>query len=162
MTERISRDEMFMSIAFIVAKRGTCNRAYVGAVLTSQNRIISIGYNGAPSGKPHCDEAGHNLINGHCTNAVHAEDNCCYFGWQILQPWYPKEDMSVNIHLHDFNKDLVLYVTHEPCWNCLRKIVANLDQLQITKIVYQNDYGVDKTKIDFCKEWGVELVQYVK
>lgn len=53
--ERISRDQMLMEIAEIVAKRGTCNRLQVGAVISKGGRIISTGYNGVPSGLPHCE-----------------------------------------------------------------------------------------------------------
>lgn len=52
---RISRDQMLMDIAEVVAKRGTCNRLQVGAVISKEGRIISTGYNGVPSGLPHCN-----------------------------------------------------------------------------------------------------------
>lgn len=53
--ERISRDEMLMEMAFVVAKRATCSRAHVGCVISRDGRIIVTGYNGAPAGVPHCD-----------------------------------------------------------------------------------------------------------
>jgi deoxycytidylate deaminase len=48
-------EETLMHCAFAMAGRGTCERAYVGAVFSIEGRIISSGYNGAPSGQPHCD-----------------------------------------------------------------------------------------------------------
>ena len=68
-------DLYFIRIAFEVASRSTCPRALVGAVIVKDNRILSTGYNGAPAGKPHCSEEGCNLVNDHCTRAVHAETN---------------------------------------------------------------------------------------
>jgi|LSQX01.3.fsa_nt_gb dCMP deaminase len=147
---RISRERMFIEIAEVVAKRGTCDRAYVGAVLTLNNRIVSIGYNGAPSGKPHCDEVGHKLQANHCTNAVHAEINCIGF--------FKENSLSL-----DKDSELVLYVTHEPCWNCLSYITQTairVHKIPLSKIIYKTEYGKDVMKIDFCREWGVELVRF--
>ncbi len=55
---RPSWDEYFMRIAHEVAKRSTCLRRHVGAVVVLQKRILATGYNGAPSGLPHCAEVG--------------------------------------------------------------------------------------------------------
>ena len=73
--ERPIWDEYFISIAREVARRATCPRASVGAVIVKNNRILSTGYNGAPAGKPHCSDVGCFLVNNHCTRAVHAESN---------------------------------------------------------------------------------------
>lgn len=54
---RISRDDMLMGMAELVAQRGTCARLQVGAVFSKEGRVISTGYNGAPKGMPHCDHS---------------------------------------------------------------------------------------------------------
>lgn len=70
---RISREQMFMDIAEIVAKRSACLRNNVGAVIVNkENNIVAIGYNGVPSGIPHCTSEC--CIKG-CSLAIHAEDN---------------------------------------------------------------------------------------
>lgn len=46
---RVSWDEYFMEIAEIVKTRSTCMRRQIGAVIVKDNRIITTGYNGAPS-----------------------------------------------------------------------------------------------------------------
>ena len=56
MQERISWDEYFIQSAELIARRSTCMRRQVGAVLVKDNRIIASGYNGAPSGIKHCGE----------------------------------------------------------------------------------------------------------
>ncbi len=73
--ERPSWDQYFIGIAKEVAMRTTCNRATVGAVIVRNNRILSTGYNGAPSGESHCIEVGCFMVNGHCERTVHAETN---------------------------------------------------------------------------------------
>src|SRR5690242_6849402 len=55
---RPSWDEYFMEITHLVAKRSTCLRRQVGAVLVKDKNILATGYNGAPSGVAHCLEVG--------------------------------------------------------------------------------------------------------
>lgn len=54
---RPDRDEMLMAIARVASLRSTCSRAHVGAVISREGRPISLGYNGAPAGLPHCDHS---------------------------------------------------------------------------------------------------------
>ena len=68
-------DTYFIQIAKEVASRSTCPRGSIGAVIVRDNRIISTGYNGAPSGEEHCEDAGCQIENEHCQRTVHAETN---------------------------------------------------------------------------------------
>lgn len=68
-------DSYFMKIAHAVSERSTCDRAFVGAVLVLDKRILTTGFNGSPAGQPHCDEIGHLLVDGHCARTIHAETN---------------------------------------------------------------------------------------
>ena len=68
-------DTYFIQIAKEVAKRSTCPRAAVGAVIAKDNRILTTGYNGAPAGEEHCTDVGCLMENEHCQRAVHAETN---------------------------------------------------------------------------------------
>ena len=52
------RNEYFLLIALAVATRSTCLRRNYGAVIVKDNKILSTGYNGAPSGQYHCIDAG--------------------------------------------------------------------------------------------------------
>lgn len=123
MKERISRDRMFMDIAKIVAQRGTCDRAQVGAILVNKkNKIISIGYNGSPSGEKHCDEVGHLMFNGHCVRTIHAEENCL-------------RDITLQ-------GEFVMYVTHYPCMKCQVVMYEKLKHDDGTMLViYDQRYG---------------------
>ena len=115
-------DSYFMEIAGIVAKRSTCIRRSVGALIVREKRILSTGYNGAPSGLGHCADLGciremkgvasgerHELCRG-----LHAEQNA------IIQAAYH----GVSI------KGSFLYSTHLPCSICVKMIInAGIDQV---------------------------------
>lgn len=99
---RPSWADYFFAIARVVAKRATCPRAQVGAVIIDpvEKRILSTGYNGAPPGQPHCSDAGCLMENGHCGRAIHAELNAIGFAARygvrlsgsILVVYYRKGD----------------------------------------------------------------------
>ncbi len=72
---RLGWDDYFLGIAEEVAKRSTCPRASVGAVIVKDNRILSTGYNGSLPGESHCTEVGCLMENSHCERTVHAETN---------------------------------------------------------------------------------------
>ncbi len=113
-------DEYFIEIAKVVAKRATCPRLNVGAVLVRDKMIISTGYNGSAKGLPHCIDEGCKMYKGHCVRAVHAEANA------VAQAAYN----GVETH------DSTLYITHFPCQACL-KILINSG---VTRIVYAERY----------------------
>lgn len=75
---RITRDEYLLNEVLNAARRSTCLRLNVGAVLVRDGRPILAGYNGALSGFPHCtpDTCGPDKP---CNNTVHAEVNVIYF-----------------------------------------------------------------------------------
>ncbi len=141
---RPTLDEYFMEIASVVAKRSTCLRQHVGAVIVKDKRILATGYNGAPSGMPHCEEVGclrdkmavpsgerQELCRG-----VHAEQNA------IIQA--AKFGISVD--------GGTLYSTHCPCITCA-KIIINAG---IKRVVYGKEYA-DKRGLELLREAGVEV-----
>lgn len=136
---RPSWDETYMAIANEVAKRSTCKRAHVGAVITKNNQILSTGYNGAPKGQPHCYEVGCLLEDGHCIRAVHAEMNaivqCAQHGTSTA--------------------GATLYVTHFPCQKCMPVII----QSGITAIVFHDAYRVHQYSLQLINAAGIQLYQ---
>ena len=114
-------DEYFMSIAKQVAERSTCDRAHVGCVLVKDNRIIATGYNGSPSGQPHCDDAGHFISGEHCVRTIHAELNA------LLQCAIVGTSSNCT----------TCYVTHFPCYECTKALI----QAGISRMVFAEEYG---------------------
>ena len=142
--ERPSSDDYFMEIASVVAKRSTCLRNQVGALFVKNKRILSTGYNGAPSGLEHCDTVGcarEGVASGthhELCRAVHAEQNA------IIQA-----------ALHGISiEGATLYCTHQPCILCAKMMI----NARVTKVVYQLSYP-DGTALDFLRQAGIEVVR---
>ncbi|UJP64132.1 deoxycytidylate deaminase [Mongoliitalea daihaiensis] len=150
--ERPHFDDIFMELAVNLAKRSHCIKKHVGAVLTKETRIISIGYNGPPAGTHNCDvefpETGcARDSKGSCTLAIHAEQNAILYA--------VKNNASVD--------GSTLYVTLAPCLACARIIYS----MGITKVVYLYSYAEYKglptdEGIEFLSKFGVEVVKYAK
>ena len=122
MDTRITWNEFFMQHAQLAAKRSTCPRRSVGAVLVRDNRLIASGYNGAPPGQPHCEEKGCLIEEriDRCIRTIHAEQNA------ILQAAI----IGVSI------KDSTLYTTCRPCNVCARLLAG----AGLQKIVYSGEW----------------------
>jgi dCMP deaminase len=136
---RPSWDDYFMQITFQVARRSTCPRAAVGAVIVRDKRILTTGYNGAPSGLPHCTEVGCLMVNGHCVRSLHAEQNA------IIQA-----------AIHGVKlENVTAYCTVQPCVTCA-KMLINAD---VRRIVCEGDYP-DELALEMLREAEVELVRW--
>lgn len=143
---RPSWDDYFMEIADVVATRSTCVRRRVGAILVKDKRILATGYNGAPAGIQHCEEAGclrekleipsgerHELCRG-----LHAEQNA------IIQ-----------CAVHGVNlQGAVLYSTTQPCVLCSKMLI----NAGIKTIVFRGSYP-DELSLSLLREAGIELRQ---
>ena len=148
MNHRKSWDEYFMEIAEIVKTRSTCLRRQVGAVIVKDNRIITTGYNGAPSGLKHCTEIGGcerarlNIPSGQrheLCRALHAEQNA------IIQA--AKYGINLN--------GATLYCTHQPCVICAKMII----NAGISRVVYEEGYP-DEFSLQLFKEAGTVIEKY--
>jgi len=141
--KRPSWETYFMDIAFLVAKRSTCRRRAVGSVIVKNRRILSTGYNGAPSGIRHCIEVGClreelKVPSGQChelCRGIHAEQNA------IIQAAFH----GVSI------KDSTLFCTNLPCSICAKMII----NAGITRIYYDSGYS-DKMSEQMLKEANIQ------
>lgn len=135
-----------MSIAELVAGRSTCTRRRVGAILVRDRRIITTGYNGAPSGIRHCLEVGclreaqgipsgerHELCRG-----LHAEQNAL-----------------IQAALHGVSvAGAVLYCTNMPCAICTKMLI----NARVTAILYKEGYA-DSLGEAMLAEAGIPVTQ---
>ena len=140
MADRLSWQDYFMANAELISTRSTCDRAFVGAVLVKDNRIIATGYNGGVAATDNCNEVGHQMDEHHCIRTVHAEMNA------LIQ--CAKEGISTN--------NTEIYVTHFPCINCTKSLL----QAGIKKITYKANYRPHPFTIELMEEKGVSYVQH--
>lgn len=148
--KRLSWDEYFMQMAELTAKRSTCLRRQVGAVIVKDRHIIATGYNGAPRGLKHCEEKGgclrqqlgvpsgqrHELC-----RALHAEQNA------IIQA----------ATLGQSIEDGTIYVTHQPCVICAKMII----NAGIKRIVVRETYP-DEMATEILDEAGIRVIHLKK
>lgn len=150
MSDKPAFDDIYMELAVNLAKRSHCIKRHVGAVLTKDTRIISIGYNGPPSGTHNCDEDWPQQgcprdSKGGCSLAIHAEQNAILYA--------VKNKTAV--------EGATLYVTLSPCLACSRIIYS----MGISKVIYLNSYAQFKglasdEGVDFLNKFGVTCQHY--
>jgi len=110
MVERLTKTEFRQIVTWAYSLRSSCDRLHTATTLWTaepEHRLLSAGYNGAPSGLPSCDETGHLIIDGHCVRSNHGEDNA------LLQ-------------CRDFDrlKGGIATILGTPCYNCARKLIS--------------------------------------
>lgn len=126
---RPAREAVMMRVAHAFAALGTCDRLQVGAVVHRGGRVLSTGYNGVPSGLPHCNHSGEVKMfqagvsvgeERGCQLAVHAEANAI--------AWAARYGLST--------EGASMTVTHMPCIDCA-KMIINAGILSVT---YEQPY----------------------
>lgn len=135
---RPTPDELFLQMCELVAMRGTCLRAQVGAVIVQDRRVVSMGYNGAPPGLKHCTEVGC-IVNEYkpvvdddrdeyftmgCERSVHAEANAI--------AWAARHGTAL------FGS--TMYCTYSPCAKCAELILS----AGIGRFVYAKAYRAER------------------
>jgi dCMP deaminase len=139
-------DRYFLDLCEAVSKRATCDRGRSGCVIVKDKRIMTTGYVGAPSGLPHCDEAGHDMrkvlddngnVTQHCVRTLHAEQNAII---QAARFGIPLEDAT-------------LYCKMTPCRTCAMMII----NAGIKRVVCEKRYHADEDTKQMLKQARVEL-----
>jgi dCMP deaminase len=143
-------NDIYMNLATDLATRSHCVRAQVGAVLTKDTRIISIGYNGPPAGTHNCDEEWPiegcaRDSKGSCSLALHAEENAILYA--------VKNGSKIN--------GSTLYTTLSPCIACARLILSS----GIKEVYFKDSYAAYKglasdEGVDFLIRFGVKVFQH--
>jgi len=147
---KLSFDHIFMNLATDLAKRSHCVKAQVGAVLTKDTRIISIGYNGPPAHTHNCDEEFPGVgcprdSKGSCSLALHAEENAILYAVKN----------GANL------EGATLYTTLSPCLPCARLIYS----AGVKKVFFDKSYAAYKgllsdEGVDFLNKFGVSAVRF--
>lgn len=128
--------EYFMSVAYILSKRSTCDRLHVGCVIVKDNRIITTGYNGHIKGTPHVSR----IVDGHEQMTIHAETNAI------------ADAASRGVPLNGSTA----YVTHYPCINCTKNLIS----AGIKEIIYGEDYNNNPIADELYQLASVKVTRY--
>ena len=127
-------DKRYLRMASIWSENSYCERRKVGCLVVKDNRIISDGYNGTPSGFENiCEDEG-NVTKPY---VLHAEANA----------------ITKLARSHNNSDGSTLYVTDSPCIECAKLII----QAGIRRIVYSRNYRLSDG-IDLLKRAGIEIV----
>lgn len=138
LNDRLDWNEYFMSLALLISSRSPSKRLKVGSVIVKDNRVISSGYNGFPSGAPHESI----MRDGHEINTIHSEQNSISDS--------AKRGVAI--------QEATIYITHFPCINCVKYIISS----GIKQIVYLDDYRNDEVVLELCKQAGVKIEKMTK
>ena len=145
-------DKRFIELAELVASWSSCyqENRQVGAVIVKDKRIMTTGYNGAPSGIESCKTKGKCLRREldvpsgtklELCYAVHAEQNA------IIQA--AKLGVCVD--------GATLYCTHQPCAICAKMIINS----GIKRVVFKQGYP-DDFSMEMFREAGLEIEKYIE
>ena len=147
MDNRPGWDEYFMEFAVLTARRSTCLRRQVGAVIVQDKHIVATGYNGAPRGLEHCAERKGGCLREQLgipsgekhelCRALHAEQNA------IIQAATLGQSIEGG----------TIYMTHQPCDICAKMII----NAGIERIVVREGYP-DELSVAILKEAGLKIV----
>ena len=124
-----------MRVAETYASLSSAKRLQVGAIVVKDNRVVSIGYNGMPSGWDNVCEDENNKTK---PEVLHAETNA----------------IAKLARSNESGLDATMFITHAPCIDCAKLIY----QSGISKVYYRNTYR-ETTGIDFLNKGGIEVEQ---
>lgn len=131
--KQLKLDGRYLRMARIWAENSYCKRRQVGAIVVKDNRIISDGYNGTPSGFENvCEDEG-NVTKPY---VLHAEANA----------------ITKLARSHNNSDGATIYITASPCIECAKLII----QSGIKRVVYGENYRLDDG-IQLLKRAGIEV-----
>ncbi len=145
--KRPSWEAYFMEITGLVAQRSTCRRRRVGAVLVKDKRILATGYNGAPSGLPHCLDVG-------CMR----EDNNVPSGerHELCRGLHAEQNVIIQAARHGISiRGSTLYCTTRPCVICAKMII----NANIANVYYEQGYE-DELADQMLQEARIKLIKW--
>lgn len=148
--DRVKWDKRYMELAELVATWSTCFREdrNIGAVIVKKNRILTVGYNGAPAGVKNCKERGECLrqklgiesgTRREVCYSIDAEQNA------LVQ--------AAKLGLN--TEGATIYVTHQPCSLCTRMLIS----AGIKRVVYKHSYP-DDFSLSLFEETGVKVDKF--
>ena len=149
--------DAYMKTAETFAECSTAIRLHVGAIVVKDDRIISIGYNGMPSGwtnecedKIYCDD-------GDCSEQqLPKTENLPWLRYKLkTKPEVLHAEQNAIAKLAKSNESglgATMFITHAPCLDCAKLVY----QSGINTVYYRNSYR-DENGIQFLEKAGVKI-----
>lgn len=135
-----------MDVAYRFAQLSTAKRLKVGAIIVKDDRIISIGYNGTPSG-----------WDNECEEVVQLSDDTIDLKTKPEVIHAEANSISKLARSSESGNGAFMFLTHSPCIHCAKQIyTAGIKQVYYTTS-YRDDSG-----IEFLKKCGVKINQVVQ
>lgn len=132
--KQLTLDKRYIRMAGIWAENSYCTRRQVGALIVKNQRIISDGYNGTPSGFENICEDENNVTKPY---VLHAEANA----------------ITKIARSNNSSDGATLYVTASPCIECAKLII----QSGIKRVVYSEKYRLEDG-LELLKRAGIEVL----
>ena len=139
--------QAYMDVAERFAQLSSATRLQVGAIVVKDDRIISIGYNGMPTGWDNCcedvvreDEVGFQVTKTKA-EVLHAETNA----------------IAKLAKSGESGLGATMFVTHAPCIDCAKLVY----QSGIATVYYKNEYRSTQG-LEFLNKSGVEVIHHHK
>lgn len=174
-------NQTFMEMCYTLSKRSTCCRLQTAAIITKNNVIVSVGYNGSTPGAEHCCDYWKQQYNFYKNEAKFAmstssdalidllqgSEDISFSGFLETKLFgYLHHEWSIqNEHHGEMNailfaakdgislKGTEMYTIYSPCINCAKSIVT----AGIQKVYYDKLYKRDCSGIDFLRSRGVVI-----
>ena len=147
--------DAFMDTAERFAQLSSAKRLHVGAVVVQDNRIISIGYNGMPSGWDNdCEKKVYTLTGSYDG----LDEDGTSYNWVTKDEVIHAEANAISKLARDgeSGNGASLFCTHAPCIHCAKLIYG----AGIKKVYYRDTYR-DTLGVDFLEKCNIE-VEHVK
>ena len=136
-----------MEITRQVARRSTCLRRQVGALIVKDKQILATGYNGAPSGFDHCEQTGCLREEMHIPSGERQE---------ICRGLHAEQNAIIQAALHGVSvAGGDLYCTHQPCITCAKMIINS----GLRRVICYDSYP-DPLARSFLEQAGIQLVEW--
>ena len=137
------KHQLFKEVLDIIEKESTCSRIKTAALNVKDNRIISTGWNGVPSGIEHCENIfkvkNETYYDEHHEFSLNREIHCEQNAIGIAA----KNEISIG--------GADLYISISPCRDCAKLIIAS----GIKNVYYKELYDREPNVINFLEECGI-------
>mgnify|MGYP003607822173 CR=1 FL=1 len=151
---RISRDDLYLQMAALLAKRTTCVRRGVGCVLVDPDGyVLATGYNGVAAGMPHCNAVIHTLQSGHhhphACPAAFAASGTQLDGCEAIHA-----EQNAIMRVGDIRKIHTCYTTVSPCMTCTKLLLGTACQRIVFAVEYPHAQSARELWQRAGRTWG--------